>query len=192
MIHHIFLVLLPFVAFGHICMIWPTQRGGWDVATGQPGSDACFQPQPACGTKPPPTGPKESLFTGTTVYVKLQQNLNHYNPGWPGFLDVAYAQGPNHSTDDDFNLLSQFPDYWSHSQASQTNFSVPILIPSMTCEWCTLRVRYHPNKPTEPIFHNCGDVRFITNINKFTQRLFGFVAPSVHSNENHFVRRARA
>jgi len=179
------LLLLP-LSFAHVCMIWPPQRGGWNPANAEPGDHLCFEAQGPCGKKLPPTKPTTTLYSGTTVYVSFQQNLNHYNPGWPGFLDVAYAKGPTHNTDDEFEVLAQIPDYWSHSQSSQTNFSVPILIPDLPCDWCTLRIRYHPNKPTEPIFHNCGDVRFVNNSNTFSQRLFGFVASSRHVHQNTF------
>ena len=36
-----------------------------------------------CGTQPA-SEPQITLVGGQLFYVLLQQNLNHYNPGWPG------------------------------------------------------------------------------------------------------------
>ena len=106
--------------------------------------DASSAATAPCGTKPAGT-PTVTLVGGSYFSVLFQQNLNHYNPGWPGFLDVAWAIGTNQTSDDGFTILSQIPDYWPHLQAQQTNFSVPILVPNIDCDHCTLRVRYHPN-----------------------------------------------
>jgi len=46
-------------------------------------------------------------------------------------------------------------------------------VPNVTCAWCTLRVRYHPNKPTEPIFHNCADIAIVAALPpNLTGRIF--------------------
>uniref|UniRef100_A0A6B2L247 Uncharacterized protein n=1 Tax=Arcella intermedia TaxID=1963864 RepID=A0A6B2L247_9EUKA len=176
-------LLLNFHLFNaHICLIWPQQRGGgWDPSGAMPGDDLCFEPTAPCGKKAIPSAPTDILYAGTTVYINFQQNLNHYNPGWPGYLDVSYAVGSSLPNDDPFVVLDRIPDYWSHAQSSQTNFSVPVLIPAVQCDWCTLRVRYHPNKPTEPIFHNCGDVKFVLP-KALDRKLYGLVAPSKTSN----------
>jgi hypothetical protein len=168
------LFLLPALLSAHLCISWPNQRGGWNPGNTEPGDSLCFQPTAPCGTKTPST-PQIVLPSGTTFYVQFQQNLNHYNPGYPGFLDISYAVGSTPPNQDSFILLEEVPDRWTHLQAAQTNFSVPILIPNMDCIWCTLQVRYHPNKPTEPIFHNCADVAFQKSTNVPTQRFFGFV-----------------
>ena len=103
--------------------------------------------------------------------AQFQQNLNHYNPGWPGYLDVSWgvcaavrratrvsasapraqsirmpaaacaAPFPEPTSDDNFTTLYVLPDYWAHLQASQTNFSVAVLVPNIDCAHCVLRVR---------------------------------------------------
>eukprot|EP00761_Pharyngomonas_kirbyi_P003362 gb/GECH01003366.1/.p1 GENE.gb/GECH01003366.1/~~gb/GECH01003366.1/.p1 ORF type:complete len:458 (+),score=112.03 gb/GECH01003366.1/:1-1374(+) len=116
---------------------------------------------------------------GTGVNVKFQQNLNHYNPGHPGFMDIAWAEGSNPS-DSDFKVVSRVNDWWSHSQADQTNFTVHANVPNIDCDHCVLRVRYVPNKPTEPVFHNCADVSIKkTSIpsSLFQNQMIGFYQP---------------
>eukprot|EP01006_Ploeotia_vitrea_P062653 TRINITY_DN84185_c0_g1_i1.p1 TRINITY_DN84185_c0_g1~~TRINITY_DN84185_c0_g1_i1.p1 ORF type:complete len:521 (-),score=97.91 TRINITY_DN84185_c0_g1_i1:56-1420(-) len=99
--------------------------------------------------------PKVTYKGGRVYYAALQQNLNHYNPGNPGFIDVAVAPyGSNN-----FQTLQSIPDFWAHLQRHQQNFSVPIPMPNINCPHCVMRIRYHPNKPTEPIFHNCADIK---------------------------------
>jgi len=51
-----------------------------------------------------------------------------------------------------------------------------VMIPNIACPACTLQIKYHPNKPTEPIFHNCADVSFQMSTYDFPKRLFGFVS----------------
>ena len=46
---------------------------------------------------------------------------------------------------EDFTTLATVPDYWPHLQAQQTNFTVVVKVPDISCAHCTLRVRYHPN-----------------------------------------------
>jgi hypothetical protein len=103
------------------------------------------------------------LVGGEGYNVIFQQNLNHYNPGWPGYLDVAYSTIPNPTSDDNFTMLAVVPDFWAHLQAAQTNFSVPVLVPTLDCAHCVLRVRYLPHKETESIFHNCADIAITTS-----------------------------
>ena len=84
------------------------------------------------------------------------------NVGHSGFLDIAWAPFP--ATDDaNFTVIGPtVPDYWAHLQAKQTNFSVTVMVPNITCAHCVLRVRYVANKPTEPLaFHNCADVAIV-------------------------------
>jgi len=146
-------------ADAHICLLVPPQRGGYNVTT--PGNMACFWPEGPCGLLPA-GDPVLKLVGGEGFSILLQQNLNHYNPGWPGYIDVAYAVGPNPKSGD-FKLLAQISDYWPHLQAKQTNFSIPISVPNVDCPHCVIRVRYHPNKPTEPVFHNCADVSIVSS-----------------------------
>lgn len=60
-----------------------------------------------------------------------------------------------------FTELARFGDYWPHLQAARTNFSVPVLLPDVEAPRAVLRILYHPNKPTEPVFHQCADVAIV-------------------------------
>lgn len=151
----LFAALLVALSEAHICLINPVQRAGYNVSG--PGMMACFRPDGPCGKGIPAEQPRVTLTGGRGFSVLLQQNLNHYNPGHAGFIDVAYAQGPNPQSSD-FIPLATVPDFWPWMQASQTNFSIPVSVPNIDCPHCVIRVRYHPNKPTEPVFHNCADV----------------------------------
>ena len=99
------------------------KRGGYDVST--PGSSSCYEPAAPCGTKPPGNA-TAFLTAGTTFTILFQQNLNHYNPGWPGFLDVAYGVGNNQTSDSQFTILQQIPDYWPHLQVRFTSISTTL------------------------------------------------------------------
>jgi len=109
-------LLLLGSASAHICLLSPTQRGGLpDLGLLAPGADACFHPG-ACGGTPGP--PSAVLTGGSGNSVLLQQNLNHYNPGWPGIIDVALGatdSGP-------WTTLSSLPDFYAHLQAAMVSY----------------------------------------------------------------------
>lgn len=146
---------------GHICLISPIQRGGYNIT--EPGEAACFAPNAPCGAGNPwwsrPVGPPTlSLVGGSSYRVLLQQNLNHYTVGNPGFLQIAWSCGSNQTSDSDFAPLAVIPDQWQHWQSTQTNYSIQILVPNGVNCVGTLQAIYHPNKPEEPIFHQCSDI----------------------------------
>jgi len=151
------------VSYCHVCMMNPPQRGGYNISGG--GSDSCFKPFSPCG-KQPQGQPVLVAIAGSSYNVLIQQNLNHYNPGNPGFIEISFAPNPN-PQEKDFVVLKRIRDYWPHNQAQQTNFTIPVQFPFVDCDACVLRVRYHPNKPTEPIFHQCSDISLVSNTNSF-------------------------
>jgi len=158
-------------AFAHLCMLNPVQRGGFNVSDA--GDNTCFQPNGPCGKKP--SGAAVSAFyTGSVVNLLVQQNLNHYNPGYPGFIEISFATG-NNPKETDFVVLKTIVDYWPHMQAQQTNITIPVTMPNFSCDPCVIRARYHPNKPTEPIFHQCSDVKLV-DPPKLRFRLYGWVS----------------
>lgn len=163
------LLLAVSSAFAHVCLLDPVQRGGFDIST--PGANACFWPQGPCG-KAPVGSPTVTLVAGSSYNVLFQQNLNHYNPGWQGTLDVSWGNGFNQTSDSEFTIATVVPDYWAHFQAEQTNFTIAVPVPTTPCPHCTMRVRYVPNKPTEPIFHQCADVAIVAPSVKVGGRLF--------------------
>lgn len=145
----------------HICIMDPAQRGGYDVS--DPGDPSCFAPNAPCGAGNPwwsrPVGsPTATLLGGSTYRVHFQQNLNHYNVGHPGYLKLAWSCGVNQTSDMQFTDLTGVPDYWAHWQSTQTNFSLAVSVPNVNCPLATLQGMYHPNKPEEPIFHQCSTI----------------------------------
>lgn len=60
-----------------------------------------------------------TLRGGTIYYVLIQQNLNHFNVGWPGFIDIAFGQGFNQTSDEEFLDRNAYGDYWPHMQVRQ-------------------------------------------------------------------------
>ena len=140
------------VVEGHLCVYNPPQRGALNITTF--GNPTCFKYKGPCGGLP--SGPVQAMYQrGKTYSIQLQQNLNHYSVGHPGFLDVAIAQAES----DEFQVLSVLTDYFPVRQWTRTNMSIPIDLPSSgPVGRHVLRVRYHPNKPTEPVFHECIDV----------------------------------
>jgi len=166
--------VLVSLADAHVCLLNPVQRTGYNVSG--PGMMACFRPEGPCGRGISAEQPRVTLAGGRGFTVLLQQNANHYSPGHPGFLDVSYAKGPNPQSSD-FITLATVPDYWPWLQVSQTNFSIPVSVPDIDCTHCVIRVRYHPNKPTEPVFHNCADVAITRSSSspKTFGKVFGLV-----------------
>jgi hypothetical protein len=154
--------LLPVLASAHICILDPPQRGGPSIKTW--GDHQCFNAGSAelsCGDATRfPHGTPHQFIAGSSIDILFQQNLNHYNPGFEGFLDVAYSTKPD-PTDADFVTLASVPDTYLHKQASMTNYTLPVTLPLAEFTGGSLRVRYHPNKPTEPVFRQCADISIV-------------------------------
>ncbi|XP_072016886.1 uncharacterized protein [Amphiura filiformis] len=139
---------------GHICIIHPHQRGDMDIS--QPGSPTCAKHQGPCGGMPPET-PKVDFVGGSTVFIRFQQNVNHYDIGFPGYMDISIA-----TSDDEkavFNTQITIGDRYEFAQAHQQNYSVPINIPHIQCDRCVLRLRYITHKPGNAYFYQCADIR---------------------------------
>eukprot|EP00762_Andalucia_godoyi_P004731 ANDGO_03554.mRNA.1 hypothetical protein ACA1_027500 len=152
------LLFVPCV-LAHLCMMTPHQRG--DLHLGNGGDRTCFRPQPPCGgTAYPPAAPTVTLQGGSTFKIEWQQNFNHYQPGNPGSMVVQIATSQD-VPDNQWTELGVVPDINPHMQWTQTNFSLVASIPNINCDSCVLRIRYIPHKPTEPIFHQCSDVKVV-------------------------------
>jgi len=141
---------------GHICAIEPRQRGAFDISTG--GNPSCFRHGPPCGGQPAGE-PKASYAAGSQQTFHFQQNYNHFALGQPGYLDVAWAVGPD-PKDEDFQVFGAIGDYNAHWQGQQHNFSLAVTIPNTDCSHCVVRMRYQSNKPGEQTFYQCSDVNF--------------------------------
>jgi hypothetical protein len=96
------LLLFVCVACGHICSVFPPQRGPLSI-TG-PGDDSCFRRVGECGGQPQEK-PKTTLRTGVNT-VLVQQNLNHWSNANPGFIDVSVSYNPEKVEEQDFQVLT--------------------------------------------------------------------------------------
>ncbi|PIK44275.1 hypothetical protein BSL78_18865 [Apostichopus japonicus] len=139
----------------HLCIISPVQRGSINIQ--QAGDSSCFRHQSPCGGQPA-EDPKVSLIGGKTTFIKFQQNFNHYEVGYPGYMDIALSTSPDATT---FSTLVVIGDRYEHAQWNQQNYTIPVVIPNIKCSHCVLRMRYVSNKPGEEIFYQCSDVTIL-------------------------------
>jgi hypothetical protein len=151
---YVVLTALLAVATAHICLIHPHQRGEMDIS--EAGSHTCLKQRSPCGGAVPDE--HVTPFKAGPNQILLQQNLNHYTIGNSGRIDIALSYLENPSKDEDFHVLDQISDYYAYRQWTRTNYSLTVNMPDIDCKHCVLRVRYLPNKPTEPTFHQCSDI----------------------------------
>jgi len=146
----------------------PPQRMQSDISG--PGRDPCYQKEGPCGELTPnkPGASITKLVAGQDFAILLQQNLNHFYRENPGKIvaDFASVGSP---TEDDFSKVLGTPidDYPAMNMITQTNFTIKVKIPDVTCEHCVLRVRYVSQNPTEndrgTTFYQCADVSITKN-----------------------------
>ncbi|XP_063403697.1 uncharacterized protein LOC134687376 [Mytilus trossulus] len=151
----VFLLLLICVAqsWCHLCLIFPEQRGDMDIT--RSGSSTCFRHGSPCGGQAPETPGVTPYMGGQQMWIKIQQNYNHYEVGFPGYMDIAIA--PLNSLD--FQMLAFTPDYYVHAQDHVKNFTTIVVLPNIDCDHCVIRARYNPHKPGETIFYQCADIK---------------------------------
>lgn len=149
----VILVLCVGISYSHICLISPRQRGTMDIS--MPGSPTCTRHAEPCGGQAIET-PKVAYLAGETAFFKWQQNLNHYESGYPGYMDIGVATTENST---EFTTLAVVTDKYVHRQDYQQNFTAIIKIPSIMCEHCVIRMRYNAHKPGETTFLQCADVK---------------------------------
>ncbi|XP_052811563.1 uncharacterized protein LOC128239120 [Mya arenaria] len=159
-------LLLVFVhqACCHLCLMSPRQRGDMDIS--KSGSPTCTRHKLPCGGQPIET-PKVMYAPGQTVFFQWQQNYNHYEPGFPGYMDIGIAPNENST---EFTTLTVVTDKYVHSQDYQENYTAIINIPDMECEHCVIRARYNAHKPGETPFLQCADIQ-ISKMAKNTKTL---------------------
>jgi len=65
--------------------------------------------------------------------------------------------------------LGSVSDYNAMNEITQTNFTIPTIIPNVDCEHCVVRIRYISQNPTENdrgmTFYQCADVKVNKNAN---------------------------
>ncbi|XP_033113309.1 uncharacterized protein LOC117113913 [Anneissia japonica] len=137
----------------HVCIIYPRQRGDFNISTA--GNPTCTRHVAPCGGLEA-ENPKVSYVGGSTIFVKFQQNYNHYELGYPGYMDIAYAMATDMN---DFHVVAIIGDVNEYAQSHQRNYSIPIMIPNIDCPHCVIRLRYLSHKPSEHIFYQCADVK---------------------------------
>jgi hypothetical protein len=152
-------------ASAHICLVAPPQRGALNVST--PGDPSCYRRTDYCGGVPP-GAPRVTYVAGETVTITLAQNLNHFYPARPGFLDVAIASTPS-PTAADFVTLAAWTDAPAFDMVDQTMFSVAVTLPAGASAHSVLRARYVSNNPlevdppsnTDAVFWTCADIAIV-------------------------------
>lgn len=170
-----FLALIPLllVADAHICVWQPRQRGAFNID--KPDSDSCYRKVGPCGgIRATSTSRRTKLQANTAYTVKFQQNMNHYYTNNPGRMDVSFAVGEN-PREEQFQVLKSISDFNPMNQITQTNFSLDILLPNISCKTCVLRVRYLSQNPLEDdrgtTFYQCADIELTTKRVKENEKI---------------------
>nr|XP_022288821.1 uncharacterized protein LOC111100928 [Crassostrea virginica] len=136
----------------HLCLVTPMQRGEMDIT--HSGSATCFRHGAPCGGQNASTGPYETYTGGQQVFIKWLQNFNHYEIGFPGYMDISLA--PYDS--DDWQVLAFAPDEYAYNQDHQQNYTAFVVLPDKACDHCVLRARYESHKAGEQTFYQCADI----------------------------------
>ncbi|WAR08153.1 hypothetical protein MAR_018111 [Mya arenaria] len=138
----------------------------------QSGSPTCTRHELPCGGQPIET-PRLMYAPGQTVFFQWQQNFNHYEAGYPGYMDIGIAPNENST---EFTTLTVVTDKYVHSQDYQENYTAIIVsdlcflyfsdfsalfikLPEMECNHCVIRARYNAHKPGETTFLQCADIQ---------------------------------
>ncbi|XP_052811867.1 uncharacterized protein LOC128239310 [Mya arenaria] len=137
----------------HMCLMSPRQRGDMDIS--KSGSPTCTRHELPCGGQPIET-PRLMYAPGQTVFFQWQQNFNHYEAGYPGYMDIGIAPNENST---EFTTLTVVTDKYVHSQDYQENYTAIIKLPEMECNHCVIRARYNAHKPGETTFLQCADIQ---------------------------------
>ena len=191
MLFHFYVVILTLLSvssiFGHLCLWQPMQRGNFSLTP--PGSHDCYRKMAPCGGFNSSTSKgRTTLEAGTVFTVRFQQHLNHYYPPNPGKLDISFAVGLD-PVEENFRMLLSFDDYNPMNHNTQTNFSIPVQLPSAYCDYCVLRVRYLTNNPDEEdqgrIFHQCSDIRLTKSSKAVIQADVHQNSPITHQHDPH-------
>ncbi|CAF3976837.1 unnamed protein product [Rotaria sp. Silwood1] len=169
----VILISIVSLTIGHICVWQPRQRGTLNID--MPDSGECYRkPSPCGGINGLEGGKRTKIQAGKAYTIEFQQNLNHYYTNNPGNMDISFAIGLN-PEENDFQILKSINDYNPMNQLTQTNFSVDIRLPNVTCKQCVLRVRYVTNNPAEndhgTTFHQCSDIELTSKSIKENEKI---------------------
>jgi hypothetical protein len=172
---------------GHLCLWEPMQRGNFSL--NPPGSHDCYRKEGPCGGFNSSTSKVRTILeAGTKFNVSFQQHLNHYYPGNPGKLDITFAIGLD-PLEEDFRILYTCNDYNPMNHNTQTNFSIPILLPNEPCDYCVIRVRYITRNPDEEdhgtTFYQCSDIKLIKSSKNVEEVIINEISSIKSSNDPH-------
>jgi hypothetical protein len=158
------------VASGHVCMLYPRQRGNLSVIV--PGDPSCYRRTMAACEGLPPSVPGTPFLRGEKTSVLVHQNLNHWvapaADRTSGYFTLKLV-GASAGTD---VLLDTWSDFPAWDEVSQTNFTREITIPSGTSLGPHLLafayVSYNkdevdPPSNTDAVFYNCADIDVVSN-----------------------------
>lgn len=148
---HLVVLTLVYQTWAHLCLLLPSQRGDLDVTTA--GSRTCFRLEAECGGQPAES-PMFTYMGGSQMWIKWQQNYNHYEVGYPGYVDIAMA--PINSSS--WQTIAYVPDEYFYAQDHRKNYTAIVVLPNIECEHCVIRARYQPHKPGESTFYQCSDI----------------------------------
>jgi hypothetical protein len=110
--------------------------------------------------------PLTTYVAGQTTTITLQQNLNHFFPGKPGFFDISVSYNLQDPVDSDWIVISSWPDAPAFDMVTQTTMDITVTFPAKASPHVLLRARYYSNNPmeidppsnTDAIFYNCADI----------------------------------
>jgi len=157
--------LLLCSARAHVCFEFPAQRGALNVS--DPGDASCYRRTDYCGGVPL-AAPLATFAAGETAVLTLRQNLNHFLPARPGFIDVAVSASLTPGAGD-WTELARLADAPAFDMVAQTVLTVAVTMPAAASAHSLLRVRYVSYNPlevdppanTDAIFYNCADIRIV-------------------------------
>eukprot|EP00009_Paramoeba_aestuarina_P003368 CAMPEP_0201522898 /NCGR_PEP_ID=MMETSP0161_2-20130828/18622_1 /ASSEMBLY_ACC=CAM_ASM_000251 /TAXON_ID=180227 /ORGANISM="Neoparamoeba aestuarina, Strain SoJaBio B1-5/56/2" /LENGTH=350 /DNA_ID=CAMNT_0047921861 /DNA_START=102 /DNA_END=1154 /DNA_ORIENTATION=+ len=128
-----------------------------------PGSHDCYRRTPYCGGFT--DGPITVFPSGQTSQVTMQQNLNHFYTGKPGYFILQFSESMAPSASD-WVVLDKWDDWPGNEMINQINFTRYITFPDVECNPCLLGAQYvsynpyevDPSSNTDAIFYNCANI----------------------------------
>lgn len=96
-----FFILIVVTLFGvcnsYMCLLNPYQRGGAipQASLNKAGSEECGRTSKYCGGVNSNNSEMSAFFSGDTIVIALQKNLDHYNSANPGNFTIHLFQNSN-------------------------------------------------------------------------------------------------
>jgi len=137
------------IAFGHMCLFNPHQRGSL-LGANIVGAPICdlWQNAPCGGMTP--ESPTIYAEVGSNYSIVIQKNKDHFNGSDPGNFTISFSLSYDIF---DFQLLAVVPDTNATSLAV---YEVDVALPSMVTEHGIIQVIYNTN--TGYVWYQCADI----------------------------------